>query len=122
MAILKLGKYAGDDHHLIDEGDAEFLRRKLGPDVILDFTGVADVSPAFLDALLENETPESIGDRVTGLSSHVDRALASWVDRRSQPIKPIERPRARLKVKIPPHSSLPSPIERTPSKDDRFTP
>ncbi|MEW6732742.1 MAG: DEAD/DEAH box helicase [Acidobacteriota bacterium] len=122
MTVLKLSKYTNDDHCLVDEGDAEFLKRKIGPDVSLDFTGVTYVSPAFLDILLEGETPESIGDRVIGLSELVDQAMAAWVDRKSQPVKVIERPRTRPKVKIPQRSPLPSPFERPPSTDDRFTP
>ena len=122
MTILKLTKYANDDNRLVDEADAEFLRRKLTVDTVLDFADVADVTPAFLDVLLENETPESIGDRVTGMSAAVDNALANWVDRRSQPVKQIERPRVRPKVRIPQPKPTPSYVERMPTTDDRFTP
>ncbi|MBN1606900.1 MAG: DEAD/DEAH box helicase, partial [Polyangiaceae bacterium] len=122
MTVLKLSKYADDDNRLVDESDAEFLRRKLTVDTVLDFGDITDVTAAFLDALLDNETPESIGDRVTGMSSAVDNALASWVDRRSQPVKQIERPRARPKVRVPQPKPTPSCVERMPTTDDRFTP
>ncbi len=122
MIILKLGRYASDDQRLVDETDAEFLRRKLVADTLLDFTDVVDVAPAFLDVLLENETPESIGDRVTGMAPAVDSALASWVDRKSRPVKPMERPRRRPKVRLPQTSVGPSPLEKPPATDDRFTP
>lgn len=121
MNILKLNKYTNDNDCLIDESDAEFLKRKLAPDLTLDFTGVAEVSAVFIDILFEAESPESIGDRITGLNTKVDLALAAWVDRKSKP-KPIEKPRVRLKVRVPQRSSQPSPFERTPSTDDRFTP
>lgn len=121
MSTLKLNKYTNDDGCLIDESDAEFLKRKLAPDLTLDFTGVEDVSVTFIDTFLEDETPESIGDRVTGLSAKVDSALAAWVDRKSKP-KLIEKPRVQIKVRIPEKTSQSSPFERLPSTDDRFTP
>ncbi len=122
MSVLKLSKFANDDHRLVDETDAEFLRRKLVSDTKLDFTGIADVAPKFLDVLLENETPESIADRLTGMTPAIDRALASWVDRKSDPVRPNERPRARPKVRLPQRPTDTSPVERPPTTDDRFTP
>ena len=122
MTLLKLSKYTGDDDCLVDESDAEFLRRKIVGDALLDFSGVVDVTAGFLDVLLENETPESIGDRVVGMETAVDAVLASWVDRRSHPVTPIERPRSRPKVRIPKSKATPSVLERMPESDDRFTP
>jgi ATP-dependent helicase YprA (DUF1998 family) len=122
MTVLKLGKYVNDDSRLTDESDAAFLKRKLEPDVVIDFTGVVDVSATFLDVLFEGESPESIGDRVTGGAGAVDSALAAWIDRQSQTLKPIEHRRARPKVKIPQRRSLPPVLERLPSTEDRFTP
>lgn len=122
MTVLKLSKYANDDNRLADESDAEFIKRKLTADTTLDFAGVVDVTSAFLDVLLEAETPESIGDRVTGMALAVDKALASWVDRKSHPVKPIERSRTRPKVRVPQRPAEPSPVERPPTTDDRFTP
>ena len=75
MTVLKLGKYTGDDHCLTDESDAEFLRRKLVADALLDFSEVADVTAGFLDVLLENETPESIG---TGSRERRLRSTQHW--------------------------------------------
>jgi len=122
MTPLKLIKYAGDDHQLLDVADAEFLRRKVTPDTQLDFTGVADVSPTFLDALLEGETPESVGDRASGMCPAVDDALAKWVDRRSRPVIPVEKPRSRPTVRFP-RPTVPSvALERPPTTDDRYTP
>ena len=122
MTVLKLSKYSGDDYCLVDESDAEFLRRKLVADAQLDFSDVVNVTAGFLDVLLENETPESIGDRVAGTAPAVDAALAGWVDRRSHPVTPIERPRARPKVRIPKPKATPLVLERMPEGDDRFTP
>ena len=122
MTVLRLGKYTGDDHCLHDESDAEFLRRKLVDDTLLDFSDVVDVTAGFLDVLLENETPESIGDRIEGAAPAVDAALAGWVDRKSQPVTLIERPRARPKVRVPRSKPAPSVLERPPESDDRFTP
>jgi hypothetical protein len=120
MAPLKLAKYTGDDKRLLDVGDAEFLRRRVTSDTQLDFTDVAGVSPAFLDALLEGETPESVGDRATGMCHAVDDALAQWVDRRSRPVTQIEKPRSRPKVRRP--TVAPVALERPPTTDDRYTP
>jgi hypothetical protein len=122
MIVLKLSKYADDEDRLVDEHDAEFLTRKLVADATLDFTGIVDVAAGFLDVLLEHETPESIGDRVMGMSPAVDSALASWVNRKSGPVKPIERARERPKVRLPQRPTTPSPVERPPTTDDRFTP
>lgn len=122
MTDLRLAKYADDDARLVDETDAEFLRRKLTPDTVLNFAGVADVSRGFLNALLQGETPESLADRVTGTAPAVDAALASWVDRESSPVRPVERQRERPKVRIPQHRPEPSPVERPPTTDERFTP
>ena len=122
MTPLKLAKYAGDDKRLLDVGDAEFLRRKVTSDTQLDFTDVAEVSAAFLDALLEGETPESVGDRATGMCLAVDGALAQWVDRRSRPVTQIEKPRSRPKVRFPRPTVAPVALERPPTTDDRYTP
>jgi ATP-dependent helicase YprA (DUF1998 family) len=122
MIVLKLAKYTGDDQRLADVADAEFLRRKLTSETQLDFTGVAEVAPLFLDALLEGETPESIGDRVAGMCTAVDRALAKWVDRRSRPVTQIERPRTRPRVRFPHPIGPPVALERPPTTDDRYTP
>jgi len=122
MTVLKLSKFANDDGRLVDEHDAEFLTRKLDADATLDFTGIVDVAAGFLDVLLEHETPESIGDRVTGMNPAVDRALTRWVDRKSNPVTPIERVRERPKVRLPQRPTTPSPVERPPTTDDRFTP
>ena len=48
---IKLAKYA-EDGRLESLTDAEFLHRKLGPEDILDFTGIEGVTAGFLDALL----------------------------------------------------------------------
>src|SRR5205809_375218 len=101
MPVLKLAKYAGDGDRLEDEADATFVKRKVGPDSVLDFSGVLDVSPGFLDVLLEGESPESIADRIQGAEGAVDGALAAWSDRQSQAPTPIERPKARPKVRVP---------------------
>ena len=122
MTVLKLAKYTDDDLRLEDVGDAEFLQRKVTPDVTLDFTGVESIASAFLDELLKGQTPESIGERLTGMNASVDEALAAWVDRSSAPVKPIERPGARPRVRVTKPSAIPPPIERTPITDDRFTP
>ena len=63
MSVLKLAKYSGDDQRLQDTGDAEFVKRKIAADTVLDFDGVVDVSGPFLDALLALESPESLADR-----------------------------------------------------------
>ncbi|MCA9626435.1 MAG: DEAD/DEAH box helicase, partial [Myxococcales bacterium] len=122
MTTLKLAKYTDDDLRLQDVGDAEFLRRKIESDTTLDFTGVTEASAAFLDALLEGETAESIGDRLEGMNAAVDEALAAWVDRASAPVKPIERSRPRPRVRVTKPSSPPPALERPPITDDRFTP
>ena len=100
MSVLKLAKYTGDDQRLQDTGDAEFVKRKIAADTVLDFDGVVDVSGPFLDALFELESPESLADRVVGANSAVDAALAAWADRRSRPA-PMERQQRRPKVRIP---------------------
>ncbi|MBK7074595.1 MAG: DEAD/DEAH box helicase [Myxococcales bacterium] len=122
MTILRLARYCGDDQRLADVGDAEFVRRRLTPETELDFTGVTEVTPAFLDALLEGESPESIGDRVAGMAPAVDAALAQWVDRRSRPVTQIERPRSRPRVRYPQPSLPPVVLVRPPTTDDRYTP
>ena len=122
MTVLKLAKYAGDDGRLHDVGDAEFLRRKVTPETQLDFDGVAEVSAAFLDALLDGETPESVGDRAMAMCPAIDAALAQWVDRRSRPVTQMERPRTRPKVRFPRPVAYPVALERPPTTADRYTP
>jgi ATP-dependent helicase YprA (DUF1998 family) len=117
MSILKLAKYSDDDLRLVDVGDAEFLRRKLQPDVHLDFAGVEYVSALFLDTLLAGQTPESIADRILNCHDAIDRAVAAWVDRVSAPVQPRERA-----VQITRPKSVPPTPERDPIIDDRFTP
>src|SRR5688572_10040811 len=121
MSVLKLAKYTGDDQRLHDTGDAEFVKRKISADTVLDFDGVVNVSGPFLDALFELESPESLADRVVGANSAVDAALAAWADRRSRPA-PMERQQRRPKVRIPHQRPAPVVVERAPTKDDRFTP
>ncbi len=122
MTVLKLAKYTDDDLRLQDVEDAEFVRRKIKDDVTLDFSGVEAVSPEFIDALLKEETPESIGDRLKGMGPAIDEALAAWVDRASAPVKPIERPRARPRIRVTKPAPPPPPVERQPVTDERFTP
>ncbi len=119
---LKLHLYAGEDDRLLEEVDGALLRRKITPKTVVDFEGVVAVSAVFLDVLLDGESPESIGDRVTGMCKAVDDALAQWSDRRSRPVTPIERPRARPKVRLPRSTSPPVQLERAPTKDERYTP
>jgi len=122
MSVFKIGKFASDEGSLSDTTDAELLRRKLSAQTTIDFTGVNDIAPRFLDVLLEYESPESIGDRLTGMSSAVDAALASWADRQSTPLSPVERPRAKPTVRYPQPKAQPALLERQPTTDDRFTP
>lgn len=122
MTKLKLAKYTEEDMRLLDVGDAEFLRRKLEPDVTLDFTGVAEVSAAFLDVLLEGETAESIADRIEGMSCSIDQALAAWVDRANTKVSPGERARPRARIRVTKPKSPLVALERAPVTDDRFTP
>lgn len=122
MSTLKLAKYTDDDSLLNDADDAAFVQRKLKPDVALDFSGVLEVSAVFLDVLLKAETPESIGDRLTGMNDAVDGALAAWVDRASDPVKPVEKPKSRTKVRRPTKGPARPVIEREPTGDERFTP
>ena len=122
MTKLKLAKYTEEDMRLLDVGDAEFLRRKLEPDVTLDFTGVAEVSAAFLDVLLEGETAESIADRIEGMSGSIDQALAAWVDRANTKVSPGERARPRARIRVTKPKSPLVALERAPVTDDRFTP
>ncbi|MEO7329897.1 MAG: DEAD/DEAH box helicase, partial [Minicystis sp.] len=119
---MKLGRYADDDGRLSDVVDAELVRRKISAETLLDFTGVTGVSAAFLDVLLEGESPESIGDRLAGLCKAIDEALAQWVDRRSRPVTPIEKPRDRPRVRQLRRVSPPVELERPPTTDDRYTP
>ena len=123
MSTLKLARYADDEARLLDVDDAEFLQRKVKPDVMLDFSGVGEISAAFLDVLLEGETAEAIADRVSGMSAAVDEALAEWVDRANQPVKPIERKRSYKPVRVTkPVKSSRHSISRPVVTDDRFTP
>lgn len=122
MIVLKLSKYTDEDARLADELDAAFLQRKLTPQARLDFMDVATVAPGFLDVLLEHETPESIGDRISGMNPAVDQALVSWVDRKANPVTAIERPRKRPTVRLPQRPPEPSPVERPLTPDDRYTP
>ena len=122
MAILKLAKYTGDDQRLEDQGDAAFLRRKIGPDVVLDFTSVAGISAAFLEILLEGESPESVADRFIGVGEAIDIQLATWVDRHAQPTTPIDRSKTRPKLRVPDRVQPPVVLERPAGQDDRYTP
>ena len=122
MTVIRLGKFADDDGRLLDEGDAEILGKRLVAGSTIDFTDVVEVGPGFLDVLLARETPESIADRVTGMSPAVNLALARWVDRRESPPPPMERPRAAPRPRVPRPVAPPPPVERPPVSDDRFTP
>ena len=125
MTVIRLEKFADGSGWLRDVGDAEFVHeRKLKDHTVLDFSGVVGVSGAFLDTLLKGQTPESVGGRVDGMNVAVDAALASWIDRSSAPVKPIEtakKPRRVRVTKPKPKPSTPA-VEREPVTDDRFTP
>lgn len=121
MSVLKLKKFCDDDSSLVDEGDAEFLQRKVGVDTVLDFSEVVQVSPRFLDILLQSESPESMSERIVGQNQTVDEALARWVERRSTTIPPAQRPPLRPKAKTQPPPK-PLHVERAPTSDDRYTP
>ena len=88
MTPLKLVKYTGDDHSLLEVADAEFLRRKVTPETQLDFNGVAEVSAAFLDAMLDGETPESVGERLWA-----EFGLLKWRGLSAGQIKDRDQPR-----------------------------
>ena len=122
MPTLKLAKYTGEDQRLEDESDASFLKRKVTPDVVLDFAGVTSVSDAFLHILLEDESPESIADRIAGAEGAVDVSLAAWANNLSQPLTPIERPRIRPNVRVPAKVQPSLVLERPPGQEGRFTP
>ncbi|MCB9759436.1 MAG: DEAD/DEAH box helicase [Alphaproteobacteria bacterium] len=122
--MLKLLKYTEDDAWLRDPSDAEFVRRKIKGETVLDFSGVAGVTAPFLDALLEGHTAESIGERLEGMNDAVDNALASWIDRSSAPVKPIEKAKKPRRVRVTKPKPVPATpaVEREPITDDRFTP
>ena len=92
MTRLDLARYADDDARLHEVDDATFLRqRKLRDDVILDFAGVQDITPEFLDEMLADLTPEEVADRVINAVDAADLALARWVDRQADGVSPVER-------------------------------
>lgn len=122
MSTIRIAKFLEDDLRFVDVSLVPFLRKKLEGSDVLDFTGVNEVSAACLDALFEGWTPERVGEVVSGLLPAVDVALAEWAERRSAPVKPVERDRQRVKVHRPASTLAPPPIQRPPTGDERFTP
>ena len=122
MTTIKLKSFA-EEGRLVDVDTAEFLReKKLSPESQLDFTGVEEVSAEFLDALLEGQDPDSVGDRHTGAGDAVTSALAAWLDRGAKPVTVIEKKRARPKVRYATPALVPVELERPLTGDDRYTP
>lgn len=122
MSRIRVSTYV-EEGRLVDPDIVDFLRKKIDKGDQLDFTDIVEVSPAVLDDLFAGWTPESVADVVLGMGNAVDEALAAWVERRAAPVKPVERPRERPKVRRPKvQPLLTPPIERPPTGDERFTP
>lgn len=77
------------DGTLEEEGDATFvgkmLRSKFDDLKEIDFSGITTASDGYLDILFDGLTPESIEEKVTGLSGKVSSALGRWSDRQANP-------------------------------------
>jgi hypothetical protein len=78
---VKLSKYA-EDGQLESADDAEFLRRKIGTEDTLDFTGIERVSTAFLDALLLGREPAQVRPLLLRAAGEVATTLDDWCERR----------------------------------------
>ena len=98
MKTWKMSKYADESGRLVDPTDAQFIARKLEPEDVLDFAGVADVSTEFLDGLLAGAAPTTLGARVVGAAGATATAIGSWAGRLGT-------------APSPPRTGEPSPVE-----------
>lgn len=73
-----LERYA-DAGALHEVEDAEFLRRKIGPDDLVDFTGIASVTADFLSALFEGRGKDQVRPLVRGADGAAAAALTAWL-------------------------------------------
>lgn len=122
MSTVLISTYA-EDGRLVDTDLVAFLRKKVDKGLKLDFTGIVEVSAAVLDGLFDGWTPEQVGDCVAETSPAADAALAAWVDRHGQPVKPAEKRPRRPQVQRPAPQAAPRVvIERELSGNERFTP
>lgn len=118
--MIKVLKFVDDTAFLSDVDLVTVLRAKLDKGQTLDFEGVRGASAGFLNAMLDGFPPENLLDLVENMSPEIEQALADWVDRVSQGLKPAERQRV-AEVALPKPPRAPA-ISRAPITDDRYTP
>lgn len=117
MATVRMSKYA-EEGVLSDPSDAEFLRRKLKADDLLDFEGVCSVSPAFLEALLDGRGRGTLESLFVGATGSVADTLATWLAAgTATPSSTAATPRSAQS--LPPRLASPARPEATTT---RFTP
>lgn len=122
MTTFRMTKYAEDDNRLSSVEDAEFLRRKIKPGDVLDFSGIRFVSSAFLDALLSGLTPESLVESFQGVEGAVSDTLADWLDRAGG-AGPSAPPKHRPAQPPQPAAPPPAPVFAAPPPDgEKYTP
>lgn len=113
MTVLKIAKWA-DDGALTDTDTAEFLRdKKLVGVSGLDFTGVASITPAFLDALFRGRAADApLAMEFVEMTADVAATVERW--RRPPPAPKTAAPAG---ATIPHFASADDPSERhTPSR------
>jgi hypothetical protein len=117
-----MNKYADEDGGLRNVEDAEFLRRKHKAGDAYDFTGIASVTGAFLEALFQGVPPESLVESFQGVEGAAADALGEWLDRAGG----AAPPRApRRKTTPPPETPAPAakPVFDAPAPEgDKYTP
>jgi ATP-dependent helicase YprA (DUF1998 family) len=76
--VWDLERYA-DAGALHEVEDAEFLRRKVGPEDLVDFTGIASVTADFLTALFLERDKDHVRSLIRGAEGAVSSALGVWL-------------------------------------------
>ena len=124
MKIIRLGDYT-ENGILEDLDDARFFAKKFGPEDHLDFSDIKTISLAYLEVLLEGHDPDSLEDRLEGLSESVDQALVEWLESREKATETMkEKAGGNRNKRIQPQKPKPPKLEfkRPEIEGERYTP
>jgi ATP-dependent helicase YprA (DUF1998 family) len=115
MKRWALANHADDDGRLTNATDAEFLASKIRPDHLLDFTGVAGVSPEFLRLLFAHQPADTLIASAVGGCPEVKATLTAFL---GAPAAAPPAPRPPASAPEPPEPAF----ERTVEARHRYTP
>lgn len=122
MKTFKMLKYS-EDGSLKDVDDASFIARKFGQDDVLDFSGILEISPEFLNILLENHSFESLDGRLLNIPKQIDQIFEEWLDEQAEPQADKNKKQSTHKtVKQETTGTSPIVFNRPELEGERYTP